>query len=63
MNAKLSPIVSEFETEEAAASYDSWFRAKVAHSLANPGQPTPHDAFMAELDAIIDAADSQRARA
>ena len=29
MNAVLSPIVSEFETEEQAASYDRWFRAKV----------------------------------
>lgn len=28
--ANLSPIVSEFETDEQAASYDRWFRAKVA---------------------------------
>jgi hypothetical protein len=27
------PIVSEFETEEQAASYDRWFRAKVQASL------------------------------
>ncbi|MGZ7457775.1 type II toxin-antitoxin system RelB family antitoxin [Pseudomonas sp. Ma2-10] len=33
MSAELSPIVSEFETEEQAASYDHWFRAKVQASL------------------------------
>ena len=29
VSTPLSPIVSEFETEEQAASYDRWFRAKV----------------------------------
>ena len=29
MNAALSPIASEFETQEQADSYDRWFRAKV----------------------------------
>ena len=33
MSAQLSPIVSEFETEEQAASYDRWFRAKVQESI------------------------------
>jgi len=33
MSAQLSPIVSEFESEEHAARYDAWFRAKVQASL------------------------------
>ena len=33
---KLDPRVSEFETEEQAASYDRWFRAKVQASLDDP---------------------------
>jgi hypothetical protein len=64
MSAKLSPIVSEFETEEQAVSYDRWFRAKVQASLAKPGPGVPHDEVMARMDAIIDAAErKQRDRA
>ena len=39
MSAPLSPIVSEFETEEQATSYDAWFRAKVNASIENPRPP------------------------
>lgn len=53
MNAVLSPIVSEFETEEQAASYDRWFRAKVQASIDDPRPSIPHDQVMAEMDAII----------
>ena len=64
MSTRLSPIVSEFETEEQAASYDRWFRAKVAASLANPGPGAPHDEVMARMDAIIEEAErKQRERA
>jgi len=64
MSTRLSPIVSEFETEDQAVSYDRWFRAKVAPSLANPGPGTPHDEVMARMDAIIEEAErKQRARA
>ncbi len=58
MNA-LSPIVSEFETEEQAASYDAWFRRKVEASLADTRPGVPHDQVMAEVRAIIE---SKRAR-
>ncbi|WP_370590428.1 type II toxin-antitoxin system RelB family antitoxin, partial [Pseudomonas gingeri] len=47
MSTRLSPVVSEFETEEQAASYDRWFRAKVQASLDNPGPGIPHDQAMA----------------
>ena len=46
---KLSPIVSEFETEEAAASYDRWFRAKIEKSLADTRPGIPHDEAMARI--------------
>ncbi|AAZ37953.1 MULTISPECIES: type II toxin-antitoxin system RelB family antitoxin [Pseudomonas] len=58
--ANLSPIVSEFETDEQAASYDRWFRAKVAASLADPRPAIPHDEVMAEIEALIDQVETQR---
>ncbi|WP_342214427.1 type II toxin-antitoxin system RelB family antitoxin [Pseudomonas fluorescens] len=48
----LSPIVSEFETEEQAASYDRWFRAKVQASIDDPRPSIPHDQVMAEMRAL-----------
>ncbi|RMR29190.1 hypothetical protein ALP36_200038 [Pseudomonas syringae pv. coriandricola] len=64
MSTNLSPIVSEFETQEQADSYDRWFRAKVKASLANPGSGTPHDEVMARMDVIIDEAErTQREQA
>lgn len=53
MNAVLSPIVSEFDTEKQAASYDSWFRAQVQASLDDPRESIPHDLVMAEMREII----------
>ena len=50
---KLSPIVSEFETEVEAAAYDRWFRAKVEASLADTRPGIPHDEVMAEMRRII----------
>ncbi len=52
--AKLDPIVSEFDTEEDAASYDAWFRAKVEASLADTRPTIAHDQVMAEMRAIIE---------
>ena len=60
MNAVLSPIVSEFETEEQATSYDRWFRAQVQASLDDPRPSIPHDKVMAEMDAIIAEAEERR---
>ena len=53
MNAVLSPIVSEFESEEQAASYDRWFRAQVQESIDDPSPCIPHDQVMAEMRALI----------
>ncbi len=63
MSAQLSPIVSEFETEEQAASYDRWFRAKVQASLDDPSPSIPHDQVMAEVEAIIVEAETRLGRA
>ena len=52
--AKLDPIVSEFDTEEDAASYDAWFRAKVEATLADTRPTIAHDQVMAEMRAIIE---------
>lgn len=50
----LSPIVSEFETEEQAASYDRWFRAKVQASIDDPRPSIPHDEAMAEVERMLE---------
>lgn len=55
MSSQLSPIVSEFESEEQATSYDAWFRAKVQASLDDPRPNIPHDEVMAEMKARLAA--------
>tara|TARA_R110002072_G_scaffold116942_8_gene247658 strand:- start:4214 stop:4429 length:216 start_codon:yes stop_codon:yes gene_type:complete len=50
---ELSPIVSEFASEEEAAAYDKWLRAKVEASLADPRPPVPHDEAMARIQAFL----------
>ncbi|MEZ1319353.1 antitoxin [Pseudomonas fluorescens] len=49
------PFDSDFETEEQAASYDRWFRAKVQASLDDPRPSIPHDQVMAEMHALIES--------
>jgi hypothetical protein len=55
----LTPIESDFETTEDADAYDAWFRAKVAASLAEPAPGVPHETVMAEVDAIVEAAEQK----
>lgn len=59
MNAILSPLVSEFETEEQATSYLAWVKAKVQASLDDPRAGIPHDQVMAEMEAILVEAESR----
>lgn len=65
MNAVLDPIISEFETADQAVSYDRWFRAKVAQSLAKADDPhEPRystDEVMRRMDKIIKAAEAKHA--
>nr|WP_314575882.1 antitoxin [uncultured Pseudomonas sp.] len=60
MSAQLSPIVSEFDTEEQAASYDDWFRAKVQASLDDERPNIAHDQVMAEMKARLAAKRDRR---
>lgn len=53
----LTPVESEFETEEQATAYDRWYRSKVKAALEDESPAIPHDQVMAEMDAIIDAAE------
>ncbi|MFJ1301747.1 hypothetical protein ACILG0_17415 [Pseudomonadota bacterium AL_CKDN230030165-1A_HGKHYDSX7] len=62
MGAVLPPPVSESETDEQAASYDRWFRAKVQESINDPRQALPHDEVMARMDEIIAAVESRQDR-
>ena len=61
MSTVLSPIVSEFETEEQEASHDQWFRAKVEEALHGKGPRLPHDAAMVKVRAMLD--ERRKARA
>ena len=53
--AILSPLVSEFETEEQETSYTAWLKAKVQASLDDPRPSIPHDQVMAEARALLAA--------
>jgi hypothetical protein len=61
MPTVLSPIKSEFATVEEAEAYDRWLRAKVQNSLDDPRPNIPHDQVMADMEAIIRAAEQRRA--
>ena len=65
MTTVLSPIASEFATEEEAEAYDRWFRAEVEAALREANAPDagfiPHDQVMADMDAIIREAELKRA--
>jgi hypothetical protein len=60
MSAQLSPIVSEFESEEHAARYDAWFRAKVQASLEDERPNVTHDQAMAEVKSRLATKRKQR---
>ena len=54
MSIPLSPIVSAYEIEEQAASYDRWVRAKVQASIDDPRPSIPHDEAMAEVKRVLE---------
>ncbi len=59
MNAILSPLVSEFETEDQEKKYTAWLKAKLHASLDDARPGVPHDQVMAEMEAIILAAEER----
>lgn len=58
-----SPIVSEFDSAEAAEAYEQWFKAKVRKSLADARPLVPHDEAMARIRAVVAARRSTGKRA
>ncbi|WP_306606813.1 hypothetical protein [Azonexus sp.] len=60
MSKTISPIISEFDTDEQAAHHDGWFKAQVAASIEDDQPCLPHDQVMAELEAIISEAEQQQ---
>jgi hypothetical protein len=62
MSVEPSSIDAEFETEEKAASYDRWFRAKVQASLDDPRPSIPHDQAMAEVRDRIESKRKKRSK-
>jgi hypothetical protein len=61
MNVVLSPMVSEFETQEQENSYTMWLREKYAASLADTRPNVPHDEVMTKARALLDQKKAQRA--
>lgn len=60
MSKTISPIISEFDTDEQAAHHDDWFKAQVIASIEDDQPCLPHDQVMAELEAIISEAEQQQ---
>jgi len=58
---QLDPLVSEFDTEEQAQQYDQWFREKVQQAMDDDHGFLPHDAAMAQVDALLMQKRAQRA--
>ncbi|GED22725.1 hypothetical protein HHA01_17020 [Halomonas halmophila] len=61
MGTPLDPIVSEFETQEQADSYDHWFRERIQQSLDDPRPNVSHDDAMARVRAMIESRKSRDA--
>jgi len=61
MNAILSPMVSEFETEQQEISYTQWLREKYAANLADLRPNIPHDEVMAKARVLLDQKKAIRA--
>jgi hypothetical protein len=61
MSVVLSPIVSEFETNEQEAQYNQWFRAKVQEAMGSKQPRLPHDAAMAKVQTLLE--ERRKARA
>ncbi len=55
MVAVLSPLVSEFETDEKEARYTAWLKTKVERSRSSTRPLISHDQVMAEARALIES--------
>lgn len=50
---KTDPLTYEFSSEQEAAEYDAWFRAKVEEALNSKAPPIPHDEVAARMRAKL----------
>lgn len=57
---KLDPIISEFESAEAEASYERWLIARIDASLADPRPSVSHSVVVAGAEAIIARAEARQ---
>jgi hypothetical protein len=55
MSAVLSPIVSDFDTQEQADSYEAWLLKKLERSENSVKPNIPHDQVMAKMNALLDS--------
>ena len=53
MNAVLSPIVSEFKTQEQDDSYAAWLLQKLERAENSVKPNIPHDQVMAKMNALL----------
>lgn len=60
MNIQLDPLISEFDTQEQADSYDRWFRGKVQEAMDSDKPALPHSEAMAKLDRLMEERRRQR---
>ena len=64
MSAAQNPIVSEFPSEQDAATYDAWLRQKVQISLADADSPASKrfasDDVARKIAATIEAENAKR---
>lgn len=51
---KLDTIISEFDAQQEADSYDTWFRTKVEKAIAGPTLSIPHDEAMVFIEKEIE---------
>jgi hypothetical protein len=56
MDPLISTVVSDFESEEQAASYDLWFCAEAQASIDDPRPNIPHEQVMAEIQVLMEEA-------
>ena len=63
MNAVLSPIVSEFGTQNQADSYNAWLDVKIqrAEKSAADLPMIPHDQAMGEIRSLLEAKKNKHA--
>ena len=55
------PLVSEFETQEQANSYDRWLQREVQEAIDSKRPSLPHDAAMARVDSLLAEMRAKRA--